>query len=180
MKINLQERLDLEKKKDMEVLDSVKEVKLLLAGAESEDSRILRNLSENSELNRVEKITQTALEIEKIESQYTGNIFTISQIKKLAVEYRLRFLNTRYFTGKFDVEVAAKIKEFGKDNNIALNEYQLKNSFFVLAPKEQFELKEKKYIDPKPVDPVLFYKIDDTHYRMIHKWGSDFTVKYLF
>ena len=53
MKINLEENLKNQKKKDMEVLDSVKEVRLLLQNAESEDARILRNLSENSELNRV-------------------------------------------------------------------------------------------------------------------------------
>lgn len=176
MKINLQEKLTQEKKKDMEVMDSVKEVRLLLAGDESEDARILRNLSQNSELNRVEKITQTALEIEKLESSYTGNVFTLEQIKKLAIDYRLRFLNSQYFTGKFDVEVAAKIKEFSKENNISLNEYQLKNCFFILGPKEVFNLKEVKYIEPRPIDPILFYRIDESHYRLIHKWGSDFTV----
>ena len=176
MKINLEENLKNEKKKDMEVMDSVKEVRLLLAGAESEDTRILRNLSQNSELNRVERITQTALEIEKLESSYTGNVFTLEQIKKLAIDYRLRFLNSQYFTGKFDVEVAAKIKEFSKENNISLNEYHLKTNFFILGPKEIFDLKDEKHIEPKQLDPVLFYKLDDNHYRLIHKWGSDFTV----
>ena len=28
----------------------------------------------------------------------------------------------------------------------------------------------------RELDPVLFYKIDDQHYRLIHKWGNDFTV----
>jgi hypothetical protein len=176
MKINLEENLKNQKKKDMEVLDSVKEVRLLLQNAESEDARILRNLSENSELNRVERITQTALEIERLESKYTGDIFTLEQIEKLAIDYRLRFLNSRYFTGKFDVEVAAKIKEFGRENNMSLNEYHLKNNFFILGPKEIFDLKDEKYIEPKQLDPVLFYKLDDNHYRMIHKWGSDFTI----
>ena len=176
MKINLEENLKNQKKKDMEVLDSVKEVRHLLQNAESEDARILRNLSENSELNRVERITKTALEIERLESKYTGDIFTLEQIEKLAIDYRLRFLNSRYFTGKFDVEVAAKIKEFGRENNISLNEYHLKNNFFILGPKEIFDLKNEKYIEPKQLDPVLFYKLDDNHYRMIHKWGSDFTI----
>ena len=147
-----------------------------MAGDESEDTRILRNLSQNSELNRVERITQTALEIEKLESSYTGNVFTLEQIKKLAIDYRLRFLNSQYFTGKFDVEVAAKIKEFAKENNISLHEYQLKNCFFILGPKEVFYLKEVKYTEPRPIDPILFYRIDENHFRLIHKWGSDFTV----
>lgn len=176
MKINLEESLKNEKKKDMEVMDSVKEVILLLAGEESEDTRILRSLSENSELSRVERITQTALEIEKLESSYTGDVYTLEQIKKLAIDYRLRFLCSRYFTGKFDVEVAAKIKEFSKENNISMNEYQLKNNFFILGPKEVFDIKDEKYVNPKPLDPVLFYKLDDNHYRLIHKWGNDFTI----
>jgi hypothetical protein len=104
------------------------------------------------------------------------DIFTLEQIEKLAIDYRLRFLNSRYFTGKFDVEVAAKIKEFGRENNMSLNEYHLKNNFFILGPKEIFDLKDEKYIEPKQLDPVLFYKLDDNHYRMIHKWGSDFTI----
>jgi hypothetical protein len=177
MKINLEEKLNQEKKKDNQPLDTVKEVKLLLAGDESEDLRILRNLSENSEINRIEKVTQNKLELENLESSYDGNVFTYEQIKKLAIDYHLRFLSARQFIGNFDVEVASKIKEFSKRTNTSIDDHSLKTKFFILGPEEVFTLENVKFVEPKKqIDPVLFYKIDNDHYRLIHKWGNDFTI----
>lgn len=177
MKINLEEKLNLEKKKDLSVLDSVKEVKLLLAGDESEDLRILRNLSKNSEINRIEKVTEKGLELEKFESSYDGQVYTLDQIGKLAVDYRLRFLSTQYFVGNFDTQVASKIKEFSKKTNSPIDNWSLENRFFILGPEEVFNLQKIKIeVLKKQIDPVLFYQIDDNHYRLIHKWGNDFTI----
>jgi hypothetical protein len=177
MKINLEEKLNQEKKKYNQPLDTVKEVKLLLAGDESEDLRILRNLSQNSEINRIERVTQKKLELENLESSYDGKVYTIEQIKKLAIDYHLRFLRTEHFIGSFDVEVASKIKEFSKRTNTSISEYNLKAKFYILGPEEVFNIENVKFVEPKrQIDPILFYKIDDDHYRLIHKWGNDFTI----
>lgn len=171
---------ELEKKatmaKEKLTKDPIEEVRLLLQENESEKTKVLRGLSQNSNFSRIEKIRGNQIELEKLEEGYAGKVYTRDQIKDMCVDYHLRFLPSCYYTGSFDVEVAGKVIEFSKKTNTPIEEYSLKNSFYILAQEQDFSLKEEKYITKKQKDPALFYKIDHNHYRLIHKWGEDFTV----
>lgn len=170
------EKISIKDRAKFEV-DPLTEVKLLLENNEADDVRILRGLSNYSEFSRMENLRGTQLELENIEKEYKGKIFTIDQIKTLAIEYNLRFLSTRYFTGKYDVQVAAKIKEFSRETNTPTDDYTIMKSYCILAPENCFTLENETYVDKKTLrDPLLFYKVDNTHFRLIHKWGNDFSV----
>jgi len=164
-----------EKKKELE-FDPIKEVKLLLSNDDAEDVKILRNLSNNSQFNRIERIQGSHRELEKIENEYQGEIYTIQQIYELAIDYKLRFLSSQYFTGSYDIQVTAKIKDFARKSNIDLTEYTLRNQFYILAPEKMFALTDEKFVTKKQLDPLMFYKVDNDHYRLVHKWGNDFTI----
>ncbi len=161
-------------------VDPINEVKLLLAGESSEDARILRGLSNNSQFNRIEKVRGEQIELETLENEYEGKVYKIEQIEKLCVDYRLRFLQSKYYTGSYDVEVSAKIKEFAKATKSPIDEYTLGRRFFMMAPQEMFQLRDEKYISKaelrRQADPAIFYQIDEKHFRLIHKWGDDFTI----
>jgi hypothetical protein len=171
---------ELEKKasaaKEEFLKDPIEEVRLLLQENESEKAKVLRGLSSESNFARVEKMRGKQIELEKLENGYHGNVYTTQQIKEMCMDYHLRFLPSKLYTGSFDVEVAGKVIEFSKKTNTPIEDYSLRNSFYILAPESDFELKDEKHITKKQRDPALFYKIDDTHYRLIHKWGEDFTV----
>lgn len=173
------EKVSQEEKQKFNV-DPINEVKLLLAGESSEDARILRGLSQNSQFNRIEKVRGEQIDLENLEKEYEGKVYKIEQIEKLCVNYRLRFLQSRYYTGSYDVEVAAKIKDFAKSTNTSIDDYTLGRRFFMMAPQEMFQLRDEKYISKaelrRQADPAIFYQIDEKHYRLIHKWGNDFTV----
>lgn len=156
--------------------DPIEEVRLLLQENESEKAKVLRGLSQNSNFSRIEKIRGKQIELEKLEEGYHGKVYTRKQIKEMCVDYHLRFLPSSYYTGSFDAEVAGKVIEFSKKTNTPIEDYSLRNSFYILAQEEDFSLKNEKYITKKQKDPALFYKIDHDHYRLIHKWGEDFTV----
>lgn len=178
MKVTIEKELQQQKDRQKEVLnaDPLKEVKLLLQGEASEDARILRGLSNNSNFSRIERETGKVLELEKMDEKYAGKVFTLEQIKELAVDYHLRFLPASYYTGSFDAEVAAKIKEFARVTLAPIDDYSLQRSYFILAPQELFALKDERYITKREQDPAIFYRIDNEHYRLIHKWGNDFTI----
>ena len=182
MKVSIEKELEKVSQEDKQkfTLDPLNEVKLLLEGNASEDARILRGLSKNSHFNRIENLRGKQLELEKIENEYEGKVFTIDQIEKLCVDYRLRFLQSRFYTGSYDVEVAAKIKDFSKTTNTSIDEWSLERRFFMMAPKDMFQLTTEKYISKAELrrlqDPAIFYQIDEKHYRLIHKWGEDFTI----
>ena len=83
-----------------------------------------------------------------------------------------------------DREVTAKIKEFSKATGVKLDDSTLQYNFYILSAPSSFSLttvratrfeewKERRRL--AALDPVLFYKIDNTHYRLIHQWGKDFS-----
>jgi hypothetical protein len=175
MAVSIEKELNKKVQKEIKMVEPLKEVKLLLEGDAAEDARILRGLSNNSQFNRMERAVGEQVELERLKADYDGKVFKLETIKKLAIDYHLRFLNSTHYSGAYDVEVAAKIKDFARVTNTQLTDAGLRNDFFVLGPEELFELRHEKYISKKNVDPVIFYKIDSTHYRLIHKWGKDFT-----
>lgn len=182
MKVSIDKELEKVSQQDKQKynVDPINEVKLLLAGDSSEEARILRGLSKNSQFNRVEKVRGEQLELEKFENGYEGNVYKIEQIKQLCIDYHLRFLPSSLYTGAYDVEVASKIKNFAKSTNTSIDEYSLGKKFFIMAPQEMFSLRDEKYISKaelrRQADPAIFYKIDETHFKLIHKWGDDFTI----
>jgi hypothetical protein len=178
LKVSIEETLKEQKKKDFAHLNSdpVKEVKLLLQGDATEERRILQGLSNDSEFARIQNMTGRQIEIEKLEGTYDGNVFTREQIENLAIDYHLRFLEARYYTGTFDTQVASKIKNFAKSTNTPMDNHSLSRNYMILAPGECFSLQEERYISKRELDPAIFYRIDHNHYRLIHKWGKDFTI----
>ena len=88
------------------------------------------------------------------------NIFHINTIKSTCIDYRLRFLDMKYFKGEIPLEAIEKIKQMEIDHNKKLN------SFKIMAPSIMFRLK-------KTDDPLLFIPIGSNYFYLIHKWGND-------
>ena len=90
----------------------------------------------------------------------TNAIFHISHIEKICVNYRLRFLDTKYFKGSYPDVVIDKIKTLENKHNTVLD------GFKIIAPSKLFRL-------DKADDPLLFAPMGNDYYYLIHKWGSD-------
>lgn len=89
-------------------------------------------------------------------------IFTAAQIKKICTDYRLRFLDARYFKGEIPQEAIAKVKELQREQPPArLQGYKM------IAPAAMFHLENKDK------DPLLFVPLGNERYYLIHKWGQD-------
>ena len=90
----------------------------------------------------------------------TDNIFNIKQIEKICVDYRLRFLDTKYFKGKYPQEAVDQIKYLENKHETQLD------GFKIIAPSKMFVLE-------KADDPLLFAPMGNGYYYLIHKWGND-------
>lgn len=88
------------------------------------------------------------------------NIFHINTIKSTCIDYRLRFLDIKYFKGEIPLEAIEKIKQMEIDHSKKLN------SFKIMAPSIMFRLK-------KTDDPLLFIPIGSNYFYLVHKWGND-------
>lgn len=87
-------------------------------------------------------------------------IFHIKQIKKICINYRLRFLDTKYFKGKYPQGALDEIKYLENKHHIALK------GFKIIAPSKMFVLE-------KADDPLLFAPIGNGYFYLVHKWGND-------
>jgi len=94
-------------------------------------------------------------------NEIDGNaIFHISQIQKLCIDYRLRFLDTSFFKGEYPEEAISKIHQLERTHDTKLD------GFKIIAPSVLFRLK-------KADDPMLFAPMGNDYYYLIHKWGND-------
>ena len=89
-----------------------------------------------------------------------SRIYHIDHIKKVSIDYRLRFLDIKYFKNKLPVEALKQIKKLEKEHKTKLSEFK------IMAPSVLFRLEKKD-------DPLLFVPLGNEYYYLIHKWGND-------
>jgi hypothetical protein len=130
--------------------DLISETKRILKKDLFEEKKILENLKQ---YNRSFEI----LDEEDLEEEL---IFTVSEIKQIAVIYRLKFLESRIFKPEIPYEAILRIKDlnlrFRKEVRI----------FKVLAPRESFFDKRSRG------EALLFGKTNYDNYYLIHRWGN--------
>jgi len=116
---------------------------------------------ENTATLNTLKSKSTALKNDFIFDELDTNaIFHISDIKKICIDYRLRFLDTVHFKETFPAEAIVKIKNLERVHDTKIG------GFKIVAPMEIFKLK-------KADDPLLFAPMGNGYYYLIHQWGND-------
>lgn len=90
----------------------------------------------------------------------TDKIFHVSQIKKVCIDYRLRFLDSNLFKNIIPEEAITKTSALEKSHDTKLE------GFKIIAPSKAFQLINYD-------DPLLFAPIGNDYYYLIHKWGND-------
>ena len=89
-----------------------------------------------------------------------NRIYHINQIKVVCINYRLRFLDIKYFKNKIPVEALNQIELLEKEHNNSISDFK------IMAPSKLFRLVRKD-------DPLLFAPLGNGYFYLIHKWGSD-------
>ena len=89
-----------------------------------------------------------------------NKIYHLEQIKKVSINYRLRFLDLKYFKNILPESAHQDIQQLE-----ALHETHL-SGFKIMAPSALFRLE-------KADDPLLFAPLGNDFYYLVHKWGND-------
>jgi len=150
-KTNIEERLQYLKNKQTNEQDILQAVHKLLAVDNHKDDLVSETLSKSNDANHNDFVFDL-LETERI--------YQLEQIKEICINYRLRFLDSKYFKGELPYEAILKIKSLEKKHNTKLN------GFKIIAPSKLFKLENAD-------DPLLFAPIGNGYYYLIHKWGND-------
>ena len=119
----------------------------------------LRTSTHEEDLNsRLSKSGQSnAFNIDLLDS---SRVYTLENIEKICVLYRLRFLDIKYFKPQLPEEAILKMSNLEIEHDLTLQGLK------VMAPSKLFKLEDKD-------DPLLFAPIGNGHYYLIHKWGND-------
>lgn len=151
-KTNLEDQLKKAKEKSISSPNSlIDQFYHILEEDQKTTTRILQNTTQKS------KKTFFQLDISQLDAD---KVYHIDQIKKICIDYRLRFLDSSYFKGEIPQEALSKIKQLEKKLDT-----ELKN-FKIIAPSKLFKLEDKD-------DPLLFVSMGNDYYYLIHKWGND-------
>lgn len=88
-------------------------------------------------------------------------LYSIEDIRKTCLQYRLRFLDSSKFKGEIPYEAILKVRDLERRLGVQLSD------FAIMAPDSRFRLEDCDK------DPLLFLKLSDTYYYLIHQWGGD-------
>ncbi|MGH2665602.1 hypothetical protein [Flavobacterium sp.] len=97
------------------------------------------------------------LYIDKLESH---KMYHIDTIQKICIDYRLRFLDRKYYKLDIPQEALLRIDQIELEHQTTLH------SFKIIAPAKALKLKNAD-------DPLLFVPIGNDYYYLIHKWGNN-------
>ena len=150
-RVNLQRKLETFRNQNVSEAELLEQVQAILIQDEIREEAILERLQEDS---------STASNDFIFDDLEAGRIFHIYHIKRLCIDYRLRFLDTRYFKSPLPAEALQEIKRLEKEHDTELK------GFKIMAPAKHFKLENAD-------DPILFAPIGNDYYYRIHKWGND-------
>ncbi|MDO6472080.1 hypothetical protein [Maribacter sp. 1_MG-2023] len=151
-KTNIEQKLSKARNKQNSTEDArMKEVYNILSNVDDEFNRIEQNVTTSK------SIPNNNFNVDKLES---SKIYHIDEIKQICIDYRLRFLDTKYFKGTIPTEALSKIKSLEKEHNLEIQ------GFKIIAPSKLFKLEDKD-------DPLLFAPIENGYHYLIHQWGND-------
>lgn len=150
-KINIQEKLERAKQKNNDPDILLHELYGFLREVDIAEERIADNMKLPT------GNVDNPFNFELLES---SRIYHLSHIKQIAIDYRLRFLDVRYFKGKIPQETTFKIRKLEERHQIEIQ------GFKILAPSKLFKLEDRD-------DPILFAPIANDYFYLIHKWGND-------
>lgn len=186
MSAKLKGELKKAKKETQEILEKngvLDRVENLLLGYEADQEKTLKDAGFRMTNDYESKLVEDYNRTKQAEKIYGQESFTGAQIKSLCQKYDLRMLSPRFYQGSIDVDLATKIDEFCRKNDLIVSDREI----FILAPTECFKIVNETI--PKNIDPIVFYRTDGSKesrwdgakaqendtFTQIHNWGSDFT-----
>lgn len=149
---NIEQKLQQTRNKTIQESEILDQVRNILAQDDLKEDVIIARMKSPQK--------PTPRNVFDIDQLDTDKIYHVDQIRDICINYRLRFLDTRYFKNEIPQEALNKIKQLEKDHETTLR------GFKIVAPSKMFKLENAD-------DPLLFAPIGNGYFYLIHKWGND-------
>lgn len=150
-KLNLEKELLSKRKKFKPEAAILAEVKAIFAETDLTRGKISQKIAAK------QSAKPNQLQFDLLE---TDKIFHLEQIKRVCIDYRLRFLDSSIFKNNIPEEAISKIRTMEKTHNTSLG------GFKIIAPSKAFHLLNYD-------DPLLFIPMGNDYYYLVHQWGKE-------
>jgi len=127
------------------------ETKRILSNDLFSDQKILENLGRYNSSFTV--ITEEEADHE--------NLFTLNEIKRVAINHRLKFLEAKHYKPEIPYEAISKIKQLNKHQGKELKEFRVLSRFSAFSKTGTV------------AQSALFVKTNHDNYYLIHRWGGE-------
>ncbi len=131
----------------------LEKIKALLSQVEETECSAQKALVSNKHPNNLLAIQSSVFS--------ENDIYTLEHIRELCVNYRLRFLDSKFFKGEVPHAAIAKMSRLEMKLGHTLSGLK------ILAPASLFKL------ELQDRDPMLFVPLSDGRFALIHQWGKD-------
>ena len=131
----------------------LKEINAIFKENEHRNQNIMQRLKNTADGENI----SNSFNFELLES---NRIFHISDIQKICIDYRLRFLSSSYFKAEIPYEAVMAIRKLENNQNTKLS------GFKIIAPARLFKLENAD-------DPLLMAPMGNDYYYLVHKWEND-------
>ncbi len=150
-KTNIARQLAKSRKKRVPIESIMNEVESIFAKNQSHRNQIQENL--------IKKGPEIANNFQN-EKLDPDKIYHLNDIKRLCVNFRLRFVDAHYFKKEFPAEAITKIRVLEREHGIELKNFKL------VAPAKLLKLENAD-------DPLLFAPMGNDYFYLVHQWGND-------
>lgn len=167
-------------KKIFESNEDFQEQKILGSGAanEEKEKEVARELEiykqlglKNNEIEDAYEERSEIMKYNKTVNLYGKHIYTLEDLKKIALDYRLQLGPTRQYVKKISSNAAKDIASFSERHNIQLDSGS-RDRFYILAPREDFN---KENSNSKR-DPFILYRTQYSYYVPVYDPNEKYTI----
>ncbi len=124
--------------------------------------KALTHLLEELQIGAREKGQQAGLPVNSFDFDRLdpSRIYHLRHIRKICIDYRLRFLDLAFFKPSLPREATAAIEALEAHHATRLEHLK------IIAPSRLFKLEDQD-------DPLLFVPMGNDYFYLVHKWGND-------
>lgn len=149
---NIASKLSMSREKRISSESIMAEIGVIFAENQTKREQIRQELTGKNDPGEINEFKFDALDPHRI--------FHLQDLKKLCVDYRLRFVDAHYFKGEFPEDAITVIRRLEQEHEI-----QLKN-FKLIAPAKLLKLENAD-------DPLLLAPMGNNYFYLVHQWGND-------
>lgn len=168
--------------------EELEKFQLLLQGPEKEDIDFGETMAPNSKMIKRKNELGVFLGKKDLSKKHNTKVLHNKDLKAELSKYFLTKVKMLHYQGDFDVSYLKNVREFIKEHDLKINDYDLKNELYAIYPNISVLKKpdyirddqsDYKYVGENVKNPTVVYR-EGSYYHVVHQGNNYKTIGNLF